>query len=284
MAMTERPHLSISEVLTLLREEFPDITVSKIRFLESQGLIDPKRTPSGYRKFYDPDVERLRWILRQQREHYLPLKVIKGRLGQFEEAANGQTPEPVPPAAAAAPTRGSATEPAVSAAPSASTRPTGSPRPARREPSPRAAQLGRELVPDEGDDTPPLTGASLTRPELLRAAGLDEHQLAELESFGLLPPPRHIGQSVLYDETALEVARLARGFFGHGVEARHLKMYKAAAERESAFVAQVVAPLLKQRNPDARRQAHTTAAELARLGRALRTAMLRMTLPPSLGE
>src|SRR5579859_7930543 len=78
--MPERAHLSIGEVLSLLREEFPDITISKIRFLESQGLVDPERTPSGYRKFYDDDVERLRWILRQQRELFLPLKVIKGRL------------------------------------------------------------------------------------------------------------------------------------------------------------------------------------------------------------
>src|SRR5437870_10690324 len=79
--MADRAFLSIGEVLNLLKEEFPDITISKIRFLESQGLLDPERTPSGYRKFYDADVDRLRWILRQQRENFLPLKVIKGRLG-----------------------------------------------------------------------------------------------------------------------------------------------------------------------------------------------------------
>src|ERR1700722_9469245 len=83
--MAERSHLSIGEVLSLLREEFPDVTISKIRFLESQGLVDPERTPSGYRKFYDHDVDRLRWILRQQREHFLPLKVIKGRLSESGE-------------------------------------------------------------------------------------------------------------------------------------------------------------------------------------------------------
>src|SRR5688572_11045535 len=81
-AMPERSYLSIGEVLSLLREEFPDITSSKIRFLESQGLLDPERTPSGYRKFYEVDVERLRWILQQQRENFLPLKVIKGRLAE----------------------------------------------------------------------------------------------------------------------------------------------------------------------------------------------------------
>src|SRR4028119_1185204 len=79
-SVEERAYLSIGEVLALLKEEFPDVTISKIRFLESQGLLDPERTPSGYRKFYDTDVERLQWILRQQREHFLPLKVIKGRL------------------------------------------------------------------------------------------------------------------------------------------------------------------------------------------------------------
>src|SRR5260221_1614473 len=81
--------MSIGEVLSLLHEEFPNVTISKIRFLESQGLLDPERTPSGYRKFYESDIERLRWILRQQRENFLPLKVIKDRLaageGDFSE-------------------------------------------------------------------------------------------------------------------------------------------------------------------------------------------------------
>jgi DNA-binding transcriptional MerR regulator len=86
--VTDRSYLSISEVLSLLLDEFPDVTISKIRFLETRGLVDPERTPSGYRKFYDTDVDRLRWILRQQREHFLPLKVIKGRLegGSPEDA------------------------------------------------------------------------------------------------------------------------------------------------------------------------------------------------------
>ena len=89
--MADRSYLSIGDVLALLRDEFPDITISKIRFLESRGLLDPERTPSGYRKFCSPDVERLRWILRQQRENFLPLKVIKGRLegaGAGEPAAD----------------------------------------------------------------------------------------------------------------------------------------------------------------------------------------------------
>ena len=86
--MSSRTYLSIGDVLTLLREEFPDVTISKIRFLESQGLVNPERSPSGYRKFFDHDVERLRWVLRQQREHFLPLKVIRDRLadGELDEA------------------------------------------------------------------------------------------------------------------------------------------------------------------------------------------------------
>ena len=99
--MADRSHLSIGEVLSLLREEFPDVTISKIRFLESQGLVNPERSPSGYRKFYDHDVERLRWVLRQQRENFLPLKVIRDRLadgdlGEEEgaEQPNGKTAQP----------------------------------------------------------------------------------------------------------------------------------------------------------------------------------------------
>src|SRR5688572_4185685 len=84
-------HLSIGEVLDELQPEFPDVTISKIRFLESQGLIDPERTPSGYRKFYDDDLERLRWILTQQRDHFLPLKVIKDRIDDGE-LADGAVP------------------------------------------------------------------------------------------------------------------------------------------------------------------------------------------------
>ncbi len=95
--MSARSYLSIGDVLTLLRQEFPDITISKIRFLESQGLVNPERTPSGYRKFYEHDVERLRWVLRQQRENFLPLKVIKDRLD------DGSAETPTATAAARAP-------------------------------------------------------------------------------------------------------------------------------------------------------------------------------------
>lgn len=92
--MATRNYQSIGEVLVTIKTEFPDITISKIRFLESEGLIQPERTPSGYRKFYEKDVERLRAILRMQRDEYLPLKVIKERLQQ-QEAGDGQAAEAV---------------------------------------------------------------------------------------------------------------------------------------------------------------------------------------------
>ena len=107
--MTSRTYLSIGDVLTLLREEFPDVTISKIRFLESQGLVNPERSPSGYRKFFDHDVERLRWVLRQQREHFLPLKVIRDRLADGDlgddagaEQPNGKAARPAHAVAVAA--------------------------------------------------------------------------------------------------------------------------------------------------------------------------------------
>jgi DNA-binding transcriptional MerR regulator len=125
--------------------------------------------------------------------------------------------------------------------------------------------------------TIPRTGASMTLLELAGASGLGEDELSELERFGLLVP-RRVGSNVYYDEDALLVANLAAGFMRYGVEARHLRMYKTAAEREASFFEQVVMPMLKQRNPQARRQASDTLSELSRLGQSLRSAMLRQAL------
>ncbi len=95
MSQRESDHWSIGEVLSLIQEEFPEVTISKIRFLESKGLISPERTPSGYRRFYQDDFERLQWILRQQRDHYLPLKVIRVRLESGDlEGVNEVDPTP----------------------------------------------------------------------------------------------------------------------------------------------------------------------------------------------
>ncbi len=254
--MTDRAYLSIGEVLALLRPEFSDLTISKIRFLESQGLLDPERTPSGYRKFYEPDVERLRWILRQQREQYLPLKVIKGRLGGEE----GDNPADVSATASPVGARSVAAEasPVMSA-----------PRPAPPVPSPVADMVNPLQVIH--------TGVSMTLEELSTACGLTLVDLGELQRYGLVVG-RPVGGTVYFDEEALIVANLAAGFMRFGVEARHLRMYKTAAEREAGFFEQLVMPMLKQRNPRARRQAIDTLVELGKLGQGLRAAMLRNAL------
>jgi hypothetical protein len=263
--VAERAHLSIGEVLSLLQAEFPDITISKIRFLESQGLLDPERTPSGYRKFYEPDIERLRWILVQQRENFLPLRVIKDRLSGdvavVPEQQTLPTPEPasrpVEPPAAVPPS-----EPVPRPAPPP---PAPVPDPPRMPaPAPSSLDVGPSAV-------------SLTRDELAAACGLHERVLSDLERYGLITG-RPMGRDTLYDEEALVVARLAAGFMRFGVEARHLRMYKVSAEREASFFEQVVLPLVKQRNPDARRQAVVNLAELTDLGESLRAAMLRQAL------
>ena len=244
--MATRPYKSIGEVLSELKDEFPDVTISKIRFLESQGLLDPERTPSGYRKFYDNDVARLRWILRQQREHFLPLKVIKGRLIGDTENEGGDEDQGGGGAGAAGASAPVAVE----------------------EPEPLVL---------------PRSGTSLTIQELAASCGLEPGDLKDLERFGLISS-RTVGGTAYYDDDALAAAHVAAGFMKFGVEARHLRMYKTAAEREAGFFEQVVMPMLKQRNPDARRQASETLAELAGLGQQLRSAMLRNALRDYLEE
>jgi DNA-binding transcriptional MerR regulator len=276
----EPEHLSIGEVLAELHDEFPDITISKIRFLESQGLVNPERTPSGYRKFYAHDLARLRWILYQQKEHFLPLKVIKERLDELapgDEAllldlaaeAGGEPPGPSP----------AAPEPAVVPSPA----------------SARASRVGRRApafapslpddAPSAGDDLTAVTGdARHTRRELAAATGLDEAQVAELESYGLIVPFREADGAPEYDDDALEITRIAAGFFGRGVEARHLRMYRTFAEREAVLFGQVLMPYVRQRNPEARGRLQEELIELATLGRRLRTALLREAVRESLSE
>jgi DNA-binding transcriptional MerR regulator/transcriptional regulator with XRE-family HTH domain len=257
----ERAYLSIGEVLALLKDEFPDITISKIRFLESQGLLDPERTPSGYRKFYDDDVERLRWILRQQREHFLPLKVIKGRLTGEENGSSVALEEAVDEAPLVEP----AVAPEAEAAPVA---------------APVAPTPMRRTRTDSLSAGP--SGVNLTLEELASAAGLSTALVEELERFGFLAG-RPVAGTIYYDEEALIVARLAAGFLRFGIEARHLRAYSNAADREAALFEQVVTPLLKQRNPQARRQAVDTLNELSDLGGQLRAALVRRALKGFVG-
>ena len=280
--MPERAYLSIGEVLSLLKDEFPDITISKIRFLESQGLLDPERTPSGYRKFYEDDVERLRWILRQQREHFLPLKVIKGRLGA-ERRTDAERPTP-PEAARPQAVSPGAAAPSAPSAPSTAAPPTP---PAAVLPAPAGPPPAAGVHPaNAGAGAAPIarpllsagpSGVSLTFEELSSASGLSVDWLRELERSGFLTG-RAVAGTTFYDEDALVVANLAAGFARFGIEARHLRMYKNAAEREAGLFEQIVTPLLKQRNPEARRQALETLESLAQLGQNLRAAMLRQAV------
>jgi DNA-binding transcriptional MerR regulator len=226
-----RDYLSIGEVLEAVRDDFPDISISKIRFLETEGLISPERTQSGYRKFFEPDVERLRYILALQRDHFLPLKVIKDRLSS-----------------------GAPLEPAANPAPG--------PAPVAASPKAPAAQ------PAE-----PLVGVQMDRAELRKASGLAEQELASLEDFGILT-----GHDGVYDENDLMVAKAAKGFFAHGVEARHLRMYKQAVDRETAFIEQIISPVAHRKDPEATRRAGETAHELADLSRRMREAMLRASV------
>ena len=282
--MPERSHLSIGEVLSLLREEFPDVTISKIRFLESQGLVDPERTPSGYRKFYEPEVERLRWILRQQREHFLPLKVIRGRLTEQEggDAGTGvmaqtalaerETPSELDPAHGGgtgpgrAPVRAAPPTPSLFAGLHTQPAPAPSAPPAPDPPRPEPA---REPAPHLGEDAD-----TYTVEELAAAVGTEAGVIQELKQYGLIAPHAVVAGVPYYDTGALAVSEAAAAFARHGVEARHLRMWRNAADREADLFQQVVLPFLRQRNPQARRQALDTLSDLAEAGAALRAALV----------
>jgi len=278
-------HLSIGEVLSLLQDEFPDVTISKIRFLESQGLIDPERTPSGYRKFYEADIDRLRWILVQQREHFLPLKVIKDRLSDPDalDGAPEPPPSPAEPEAAPVPVSSDGALASEGSEPGG-----GDAQPIWMADLARASAQSKVSAATEAAqlpldmDTGP-TEVSLTADELAQASGLTRDALRQLEQYGLLEG-RTMGDDVFYDGDALLVATKAAAFAAHGVEPRHLRMFKVAADREAGFLEQLAMPLLKQRNPAARREAVAMVEELSGLGHDLRSVLLRAKLRQHLDQ
>jgi DNA-binding transcriptional MerR regulator len=263
---------SIGEILDDLRGDFPDISVSKIRFLESQGLITPERSPSGYRQFTDTDLVLLRWILRQQRDHYLPLKVIRRRLKEGD--GPGREVDVSTPAPASAPARVAAAAVAVDEA-------------RLKLPDPAPPTEDDVWLVSDGPDPASVPAAAAdelwpaggqsryTRKELREEAGLDERALSELESFGLLPAEGPDG----YEPEALRIAQACAGFFTYGVEARHLKMYKRFAEQEAAILNQVV-PGVSTKDAGAAAKAADALTDLARLGAALRLSMLRVGVGP----
>ena len=251
--------------------------MSKIRFLESQGLITPERSPSGYRQFTESDLELLRWILRQQRDHYLPLKVIRRRLKEGDGPGREAEVEAPSQASAPAPARVAAALVAVDEARLKLPDPqpptdddvwlvSDGPDPAASA-APSAAPTD-ELWPAGGE-----TG--LSRDDICKQAGIDERAMAELESFGLLPAEESEG----YGPEALRIAQACAGFLAYGVEARHLKMYKRFAEQEAAILQQVV-PQASAKDPGAAAKAAGALTDLARLGAALRLSMLRVGIGP----
>jgi DNA-binding transcriptional MerR regulator len=234
-----RAFMSIGEVLDALRPEFPEVTISKIRFLESEGLITPERTPSGYRKFSREDVSRLTYVLAAQRDHYLPLRVIKDHLDAIDR---GLEPPDVP----------------------------GGP-----------PKLPRTLVaaPDEDALVSDTATVRLSRRELLAAADITEETLGQLEQAGLIS-----ARAGHFDQTALTVAQTVAELAQYGIQVRHLRAFRTAADREVGLFEQVVTPLVRQRRPEAQGRAEETAQQLAALSVRLHAALIRAGLRSVLGN
>ena len=278
----ERPYLSIGEVLGLLLEEFPDITISKIRFLESQGLIVPERTASGYRKFYDDDVERLRYILTEQKDKFLPLRVIKDRLDT--PPAGTERPEPrgiknVLSASELAERDDVLEEVEITDVPVTKTHPASRVPKAVPAPAERQAQSAnrRPAMPDPSDAVG--RPATYSRSELLDLSGLDEATLKDLEAFHLVSA-RQVGTQGLFDEHDLAVAEVARGFADAGFDVRHLKAWKISAEREAGLFEQRVLPVLRRRSPESRQESNNLLDDLSDLGGRLRAILVARAVAP----
>ena len=247
--------LTIGDVLNRLQDDFPEITASKIRFLETEGLVEPDRTPGGYRKFTDGDIERLRYVLRAQRDRYLPLAVIREELRRLD-AGLDLDPEqpPTPEEVAGAPDGQLDLDDTPAAAPSG---PEGS------APAPDRASAARRGL---GADV------HLSGRELAEAAGLELAQVRSLQEHGLLPP------GDVFDGDGLLAAKAAAGLLAAGLEPRHLRMYRQFADREVSLQAQLVQPILRQRNPQARQRASELLDDLAAHGTDLHAALLRREL------
>lgn len=277
--MTDRDYLSIGEVLAQLLEEFPDVTISKIRFLESQGLIEPERTPSGYRKFTSAEVERLRFILREQRTNYLPLRIIKDKLDDdtsdisreiLADATISTSGHPAAHAAVPRPAQNVVTLP-----------------PSTPVPEPLVAEVAPVVVLEQD----PLVPASLAREQrkealrhadktesiprdqLLQQMHIDPDFLKELESAGLVSG-HDVGDTTFFDPHSAAIAKTAARFQELGIDIRHLRAWKSSADRELSLFEQRILPLLRQRNPAAREEAINMLAEFIELGSELRSALL----------
>ena len=298
MSVSERPYLSIGEVLGLLLEEFPDVTISKIRFLESQGLIEPERTSSGYRKFYDGDIERLRVILREQKDNYLPLRVIRDRLETGEIDDSGGIPMPtiteLPRGIRNVPVAPLTGRTAASDDDAAGDDPTGtisldaaavvtSRHPAAQNRPLAVVDTGSRAVERSASTPVPATPRVLLRNELCSLAGITAQQLSELESYGIVTG-RGSGSNATYTDADLSIVKAAAGFLARGIDTRHLRGWKQAAEREVGLFEQRIMPLLRQRNPQARADALQLLDELASLGADLRASLVASMLEARLDQ
>ena len=226
-ALQDNP-LSIGEVLGLLKPDFPDVTISKIRFLEAEGLVTPQRTASGYRKFAPADVQRLRYILGLQRDQYLPLRVIKDHLDAIDRG--------LAPQGGAEPPR-----PLVS--------------------------VDSLIRPEDFTAARPVR---MTAGELCEAAGIEHTVLRDVEGHGLVA-----SREGYYSGDDFAVVRAVGALLAFGIEPRHLRGFKAAADREIGLVQQVVTPIAKSRSTDGVQRAAETAREIAALSVALHTALVR---------
>lgn len=235
-----QPGMSIGSVLDRLRPDFPDVTISKIRFLESEGLISPQRTPSGYRRFSVEDCERLRFVLTAQHDQYLPLKVIKEQLEAIDSGAATVSAE-VP-----APRRARVLSIATG------------------DVSPEAFRVDREV--------------RVGRQDLLARADIDDRFLTDLIRTGLVVP----GAAGFFDEDAVTLARTAKAMSEYGLEVRHLRAFKLAADREAGLVTQIAGPVAKGRDAGARDRAEEMVRELAALSLTLHTCLVKSAVRGSL--
>ncbi len=227
---------SIGQVLAVLRPDFPEISISKIRFLESEGLVSPQRAESGYRRYTDADVERLRYVLGVQREHYVPLKVIRDHLAQIDR---GLTP----------PSLGSV-----------------------RQPEGGETNEAAATVPAASPSPAPKAPLRLSRAELLEASGLTEAALSELERNQIVLTRRG---SSSYGRDALTLAIAARRLGEYGLDGRHLRAFKMSADREVGLVEQAIAPHVRRAGGNRDVSAEVTQLVISFHAALVRTAMER---------
>ena len=219
-----RKSLTIGAVCKALSQEFPDISISKIRYLEDQKLLTPRRTPGGYRLYAQSDVARLRTILRLQRDEFLPLRVIRQELA----AGRAEDDQPAAPADAAAP-----------------------------PPDARPGAALRRLTFSIAQ-----RGALYTLEDVIEETGADPQLIREMEDFGIVKGEAREGTRYYY-ETEREIVRACAELARYGVAGRNLRVFKTSADRESSLLQQLLAPSLRSRNPERRREAVDTLENLA---------------------